>query len=246
MCNHRFFIKYSSVISIGFILFHFSSSVYAESVDSKSKPVVQPSQQSETKYTDHGNGTVTDNKTGLMWKKCAEGKKGIKCTGDDVGYTYDEMVEEFARTVSFAGYDDWYVPSIEELRTLVWCSNGVDVTKQNINAIRMSSGCGVAPKRKGGQTKRQREAGAGNFKKPTISIKIFPNGDKESKYTEDASYSNYYSIYNFWSGSYTYHRTDLSKSFPDPFYVNFLHGLVEKGGSHRPYQVRFVRKPQKK
>ncbi|MCI5136188.1 MAG: DUF1566 domain-containing protein, partial [Candidatus Electrothrix sp. AW2] len=24
-------------------------------------------------YIDHGNGTVTDTKTGLMWKRCSEG-----------------------------------------------------------------------------------------------------------------------------------------------------------------------------
>ena len=28
----------------------------------------------DSRYTDHGNGTVTDTKTGLSWKQCSEGQ----------------------------------------------------------------------------------------------------------------------------------------------------------------------------
>ena len=34
-----------------------------------------------SRYTNHGNGTVTDSKTALMWKQCSEGQSGSACTG---------------------------------------------------------------------------------------------------------------------------------------------------------------------
>jgi len=60
-----------------------------------------------TSYTDNGDGTITDNITGLMWQK----DKGEK------EYYYDAInnVENF----SLAGYDDWRVPSIKELYSLM-------------------------------------------------------------------------------------------------------------------------------
>lgn len=57
-------------------------------------------------YIDNGDGTVTDVNTGLMW---------LQDPGDKVGY--DEavaMVDDF----SFAGYDDWRLPTIDELYSL--------------------------------------------------------------------------------------------------------------------------------
>ena len=33
------------------------------------KPITRP----DSRYTDNGNGTVTDLVTGLMWKQCSEG-----------------------------------------------------------------------------------------------------------------------------------------------------------------------------
>jgi hypothetical protein len=62
---------------------------------------VQPS------YTDNGDGTVTDNVTGLMWQKTP---------GDKV--TYAEAVAG-ADTFSLAGYDDWRLPTIKELYSLM-------------------------------------------------------------------------------------------------------------------------------
>ncbi len=38
------------------------------------------------RFIDHRNGTITDTKTNLMWKKCSEGAKGKNC--DEVYYHY--------------------------------------------------------------------------------------------------------------------------------------------------------------
>ncbi|MFX1563741.1 MAG: DUF1566 domain-containing protein [Promethearchaeota archaeon] len=62
---------------------------------------VQPS------YQDNGDGTVTDLNTGLMWQQTP---------GDRV--TYDEAVDG-AATFELAGYDDWRLPTIKELYSLI-------------------------------------------------------------------------------------------------------------------------------
>ncbi len=76
------------------------------------------------RYIDHGNGTITDTKTGLMWKRCLEGLSGDNCEEGEVEkYRWYEAVERF-KNVEYAGYADWRLPSIDELKTLVYCSKG--------------------------------------------------------------------------------------------------------------------------
>lgn len=64
-------------------------------------------------FIDHGDGTVTDTRTGLMWKRRSE-----SAVGDG------ELTETFSFSQAtemqsdFAGYSDWRLPLIEELRSL--------------------------------------------------------------------------------------------------------------------------------
>ena len=77
-------------------------------------------------YIDHGDGTVTDTKTGLMWKRCSEGLSGDNCEkGKAKIYQWNEAVRRF-KNVKYAGYADWRLPSIDKLKTLVYCSKGKD------------------------------------------------------------------------------------------------------------------------
>jgi hypothetical protein len=77
-------------------------------------------------YIDHGNGTITDTKSGLMWKRCSEGLSGVNCEkGKTEEYKYDAAVQRF-KNVGYAGYSDWRLPTVDELKTLVYCSNGVE------------------------------------------------------------------------------------------------------------------------
>ena len=64
-------------------------------------------------YSDNGDGTVTDEVTGLMWQK----DPGAKMT----------LAEAMAHESSFslAGYDDWRLPTIKELYSLI-NFNGLD------------------------------------------------------------------------------------------------------------------------
>ncbi len=58
-------------------------------------------------YTDNGDGTITDNVTRLMWEK-AMGEK----------ITFAEAFQK-ANQCMLAGYNDWRVPSIKELYSLI-------------------------------------------------------------------------------------------------------------------------------
>ncbi|MDX1284655.1 MAG: sulfatase-like hydrolase/transferase, partial [Draconibacterium sp.] len=58
-------------------------------------------------YTDNGDGTITDMVTGLMWEK-------------DMGekITWSEAVEK-VKNLNVGGYEDWRIPTIKELYSLI-------------------------------------------------------------------------------------------------------------------------------
>jgi len=70
-------------------------------------------------YTDNGDGTVTDNVTGLMWEKLADdGSVHDK----DNRYTWAEAFDVKIATLNadrFAGHTDWRLPNLRELQSLV-------------------------------------------------------------------------------------------------------------------------------
>lgn len=70
------------------------------------------------RYTNHGNGTVTDIKTGLMWKQCSEGQSGSNCAGMSTRQTWTAALA-LAANSNFAGFGDWRLPSFKELHSLV-------------------------------------------------------------------------------------------------------------------------------
>lgn len=79
-------------------------------------------------YVDNGDGTVADTRTGLMWKQCLEGQSGADCEGSAGKFNWDTAMK-IPQTVNqhggFAGYNDWRVPTRDELESLVMpeCAN---------------------------------------------------------------------------------------------------------------------------
>jgi len=70
-------------------------------------------------YTDPVNGTITDNTTGLMWKKCSEGRSGASCgTGTATTFTWVNALAQCENSTD-NGYDDWRLPNVYELYSLV-------------------------------------------------------------------------------------------------------------------------------
>jgi hypothetical protein len=68
-------------------------------------------------YTDNGDGTVTDNVTGLMWQKA------VSATAT---YTWAQAVA-YCPTLILAGHGDWRLPSVIELVSIV------DVGQSNLS-----------------------------------------------------------------------------------------------------------------
>ncbi len=62
----------------------------------------------EPRFTDNGDGTVTDNLTGLMWTKNANLDGGKNWNG----------AIDWCNTLNDAGYDDWRLPNIREMNSL--------------------------------------------------------------------------------------------------------------------------------
>ncbi len=77
----------------------------------------------DERYRDNGDGTVTDLWTGLMWKRCVEGLSGAGCDiGSVATFTWGaalQRAEAVNASGGFAGYNDWRLPNIKELRSLV-------------------------------------------------------------------------------------------------------------------------------
>lgn len=76
-------------------------------------------------YTDNGDGTVTDNVTGLMWSQTPDlNGDGTINAADKLGYA-DALAG--AETFALAGYTDWRLPTIKELYSLM-LFDGTDVS----------------------------------------------------------------------------------------------------------------------
>jgi len=75
-------------------------------------------------FTLNGNGTVTNIKTHLTWKRCSEGQtwSGTICTGTATTYTWQGALQQ-AKTLNtgngFATFTDWRVPNRKELDSIV-------------------------------------------------------------------------------------------------------------------------------
>ncbi|CAK0776386.1 conserved exported hypothetical protein [Gammaproteobacteria bacterium] len=75
-------------------------------------------------FVDHGDGTVTDVTTGLMWKRCVESMvwNGNGCSGHEAHFTWGGALERVAAInggSGYAGHTDWRLPSINDLGAIV-------------------------------------------------------------------------------------------------------------------------------
>ena len=137
-------------------------------------------------FINHKNGTVTDTKTKLMWMRCTLGqtldKNSNSCPKKINTYEWQEA-QDIAKTLNFAGYSNWRVPSIQELNTLVYCSNNKQIKFE-----------------KNGYDSRKNEGGygcnsdiRGDYQDPTIYTSVFPNTP----------------LSTFWTSSLTMNTSDV-------------------------------------
>lgn len=118
-------IRFPSLAAFGRLLRALAPLVWAAGLAAQqqtcktSAPATAPSER----YLVDENGTVSDTRTGLMWKRCSEGQSGPECAeGEPVLYNWKEAldhVQEVNRGGGFAGYRDWRAPSVRELFEIV-------------------------------------------------------------------------------------------------------------------------------
>jgi hypothetical protein len=87
-------------------------------------------------YHNNGDGTITDMVTGLIWQQSFDHNGDGSIDYDDK-LTYDEILEMMEEGVSFAGYDDWRLPSIKEMYSLILFS-GRDISPESTDESNLS------------------------------------------------------------------------------------------------------------
>jgi hypothetical protein len=97
--------------------------VHAESKSDCVSDAAIPASTPDEQLVDNGDGTVTDNKTGLMWKKCLEGLSDLDCKNGSLKlFTWQQALKqpgEVNREGFPANFKDWRLPTLTELRSLV-------------------------------------------------------------------------------------------------------------------------------
>ncbi len=69
---------------------------------------VRLGQQDTQSFNDNGNGTITDNVTGMMWQK----------EDDGVGKAWANAIN-YCPSLSLGGFSDWRLPNVKELSSIV-------------------------------------------------------------------------------------------------------------------------------
>ena len=76
----------------------------------------------DSRFTLNGDGTATDNKTGLIWMRCSLGQvfdsENNTCTGNQQTYKPQEALYQ-AKNSNFTNHNDWRLPNIKELSSII-------------------------------------------------------------------------------------------------------------------------------
>jgi len=109
------------------------------------------------RYIAYDNGTAKDTVTGLTWMRCSVGQRWENgtCTGKAKEFNWEQARQQ---TAIFAGHSDWRIPTIEELGTLVYCSNAKG--NKFTNTVPNYDGCWEHD---------------GDYDRPTIVQAVFPH-----------------------------------------------------------------------
>jgi hypothetical protein len=149
-----------------------------------------PANQASFRYLPMGaNGEIIkDLVTGYEWQRCSVGKSWNGSTG-----TCDGTAEAYDWATAMANWPEtaeWRLPTIDELRTQVYCSSGAPII---IDMTPANNGC------------------TGAFQVPTIVSWAFPNTDNYLKYwSSSTDPTNFYdaAYVEFSAGRIAYYNKD--------------------------------------
>lgn len=90
------------------------------SMASLSTPVQAACGDKINNFTINGS-LVTDKTTGLMWSKCNINKDKNDCSGGATQLTWDQIENQLTQknNSKFLGHNDWRLPNIKELVTII-------------------------------------------------------------------------------------------------------------------------------
>lgn len=84
--------------------------------------IVESTPDTASRFQDNGDGSITDLRTRLVWKRCAEGQTWesatATCSGAATTHSWTESLA-LAKSTSFAGRSDWRLPNRKELESIV-------------------------------------------------------------------------------------------------------------------------------
>lgn len=99
----------------------------------------------DSEFTDHGDGTVTHHRTGLMWKKCKESLSGAAPDQGIVSVmTWSETLTH-AMSHELGNYTDWRLPNIKELATIAELACHEPVINLSVFPWRLYRSIGSSP-----------------------------------------------------------------------------------------------------
>ncbi|TGL82131.1 DUF1566 domain-containing protein [Leptospira yasudae] len=81
---------------------------------------------------DNGNQTVTDSNTGLLWAQCQDGTSGPGCAGGGAAIWDWNQALNACNTMNFAGRNDWRLPNVNELQSIIDYNQGFAPVVPNI------------------------------------------------------------------------------------------------------------------
>lgn len=108
----RFATPMKSSLMTGLMIFLFSYAVHAEAPQGQDAKAIIWSQ--DKRFSDNGDQTITDHKSGLMWMKI----DAFQMHGHLMNWTESLTFVDKLNHEGFASYVDWRVPTRSELLTL--------------------------------------------------------------------------------------------------------------------------------
>lgn len=117
---------YSKTLILGVLTGWMLSNVGFGLAANCTNPNIVSSSDEDIKFTVNADGTVTDNSTKLQWMRCSVGQSwdgaNSNCSGEATQYSWVDALKWVSmanQSQGFAGHNDWRIPNINELRSIV-------------------------------------------------------------------------------------------------------------------------------